>query len=57
MQAEPAASRPTITDPKNRSLDRRCTQCGEELVIDHDRARRDRELCVDCAFDTIACTD
>ncbi len=57
MHVDPATNHLTLAAPKHRSHDHRCAQCGEPLVTDHDKARRDRELCIDCAYDTIACTD
>jgi len=35
----------------------RCKQCGEALEPKPHRSRPINELCVDCAFDTLPCTD
>jgi formylmethanofuran dehydrogenase subunit E len=44
-------------EPTKRTDEHRCAQCGERLDRNTARPRSERELCVDCAFDTIACTD
>ncbi len=53
-----AAKRSTDLEPSAPEPDvPRCEQCGEALDPKRHRSRPIRERCVDCAFDTLPCTD
>ncbi len=51
----PSIATPSNPSTSNRSPEPRCPQCGDRI-----RTRpttRERELCADCAYDTVPCTD
>ncbi len=55
MDIAPSPTTPSTAPTSNRPAEPCCPQCGDRI-----RTRpitRERELCTDCAYDTVPCTD